>query len=80
MEQFFKKHRGFIVIILMTISIILPFVIVNLLKVVIQTDNGILIISFAGATVLIELLSVIMFFANFFLWLIERYNGNAKKK
>lgn len=64
----------------MTISIILPFVIVNLLKVVIQTDNGILIISFAGATVLIELLSVIMFFANFFLWLIERYNGNAKKK
>lgn len=79
MKRFFKTHRGFIIIIAMTVSIIMPFSIVNIFNAVIQTNNGIMIISVAGGAVLIELLSVIMFFANFFIWLIERYNGNAKK-
>ncbi len=63
----------------MAVSIILPFVMVNAFKAVIQTDNGVLIISVAGGAMLLEIISVIMFFANFFTWLIEKSNGKVKK-
>lgn len=78
-KRFFKTHRGFVILIAMAVSIILPFVMVNAFKAVIQTDNGVLIISVAGGAMLLEIISVIMFFANFFTWLIEKSNGKVKK-